>query len=82
MNTTPKRDPLKDAVKAAINDPAQPSKPQPTKRTFTPLRDLAKKHPGAKPMMVRDYFPTSSIFTVFGEPGLSLIHISEPTRPY
>lgn len=48
---------------------APQAKPQATKRTFTPLRDLAKKHPGAKPMMVRDYFPTSSIFTVFGEPG-------------
>ena len=72
MNTTPKRDHLKDAVKAAINEPTQAqaqAKPQPTKRTFTPLRDLAKKHPGAKPMMVRDYFPTSSIFTIFGEPG-------------
>lgn len=39
------------------------------KRTFTPLRELAKKHPGAKPMMIRDYFPASSIFTVFGDPG-------------
>ncbi len=53
----------------------EPVKPEPvkpvttTKRTFTPLRELAKKHPGSKPMMIRDYFPSSSIFTVFGEPG-------------
>ena len=47
------------------DEPAAPL----VKRTFTPLRELAKKHPGSKPMMIRDYFPASSIFTVFGDPG-------------
>ena len=61
------------AVKGGISDRSQQRQPDPrsasAKRTFTPLRDLAKKHPGSKPMMVRHYFPASSIFTVFGEPG-------------
>lgn len=40
-----------------------------SQRTFTPLRELAKRHPGSRPMMVRDYFPAASIFTIFGDPG-------------
>lgn len=42
---------------------------QKIRRTFVSMREIAKKHPGSKPMMVRDYFPASSIFTIFGEPG-------------
>jgi len=61
------------AANVGINDHRQQHQPDPrsaiAKRTFTPLRDLAKKHPGSKPMMVRYYFPASSIFIVFGEPG-------------
>lgn len=43
--------------------------PAATRRTFTPLRDLAKVHPGSQPMLIRDYLPAASIVTVFGEPG-------------
>lgn len=42
---------------------------QKIRRTFVSMREIAKKHPGSKPMMIRDYFPASSIFTIFGEPG-------------
>jgi len=43
--------------------------PVATRRTFKPLRDLAKIHPGSNPMLIRDYLPSASIVTVFGEPG-------------
>ena len=35
----------------------------------TPLRELAKKHPGSNPMDIRNYFPASCIAVIFGEPG-------------
>jgi len=65
-------EPEPEPVKPVEPEPVKPEPVKPvttTKRTFTPLRELAKKHPGSKPMMIRDYFPSSSIFTVFGEPG-------------
>ena len=68
----PRVEPIELEIPAGVREPGSDDEPTATPATNfkrKPLRELAKQHPGTTPMLVRDYFPTKSIITVFGEPG-------------
>lgn len=62
-----------------MNEISNPVKPGKKSATVTqikqprfkriPLRELAKQHPGATPMLIRNYLPAKSIITLYGDYG-------------